>query len=107
MSQVVGAKLHLKAILSLLETVWTEYSSIVDQDVNLVQLVQEDSSTLPNRLERRQVKLFHLNIVVTRLRLDVRESSLGSFEAPTENDDLGSSLCQVNGSLLAYAGVGT
>ena len=83
MTQVVGAKLHVEAVLCL--PLGTGHdASIVDEDVDLGLLLSDSCCAFPHRLEGAQVKLIDVNLAVGLL-LDLLLHWLCLFQTPTEH----------------------
>ena len=104
-AQVIGSELHVESIFRLPPGA-SHDAGIVDKDVNLLLLVQQLLCTLSDRLEGGQVKLLHLHSSTCFLR-DFIGSCPALFHTPAEYDDPGSTLAQIQGSLLANASIGT
>ena len=105
MTQVVGAKLHVEAILCL--PLGTGHdASIVDEDVNLGLLLGNRCGTFPHGLKGAQVKLVDVNLAVGLL-LDLLLDWLCLFQTPAEHKDLGASLAEVFGGDDANARTAT
>lgn len=105
MTQVVGAKLHVKSIFSL--PVGAEHhTSIIDEIIDAIKLLQQFLCTGPDGFKRCQIQLLHLDGALG-LSHDLVSGILGLVQATTEHMNDSSSGTEILHGLLANASVGS